>query len=288
MSGVRSVTPFLFSLLVFLSAGFGSARAECRSASPAVPAARDSVRGGMHVVMLGDSNTWLGGDSCDGPRGWTRWFNERFAPATCRSYARSGATWTHTPATRYNVREDIGVIGDDNVVWNQANRLREACDAGVQPVPDLIFIAAGVNDVWFTGQRPQAFAASAEEAFATASGDSAARPPKPHEALTIAASVRYVCELLMERFPGAQIVLLTPFQTTPTDPGLLRRAGDLIEECGHRMGIAVIRLDFLSGISRTQESARRTFTTDGTHTNEAGARRIGSLVARQTECLLLR
>ena len=49
-----------------------------------------------HVAILGDSNTWLGGDQCDQPRGWNKWFKDYFAPASCRSYARSGATLTNT------------------------------------------------------------------------------------------------------------------------------------------------------------------------------------------------
>ena len=48
----------------------------------------------MHVVILGDSNTFIGGDQCDKPQGWNKWFKELANPLSCRSYARSGATWT--------------------------------------------------------------------------------------------------------------------------------------------------------------------------------------------------
>lgn len=33
----------------------------------------------LHVVLLGDSNTFIGGDDCDKDRGWSKWFKERFS-----------------------------------------------------------------------------------------------------------------------------------------------------------------------------------------------------------------
>ena len=57
----------------------------------------------MHIVLLGDSNPFLGGDDCDKPEGWNKWFKDLAEPLSCRSYARSGATWTHTSKTAYDV-----------------------------------------------------------------------------------------------------------------------------------------------------------------------------------------
>ena len=96
----------------------------------------------LHVVILGDSNTWIGGDDCDKPKGWNKWFVDEFRPLSCKSYARSGATWTNTSTTRENVVEDIAVLGNDNVIYNQIARLKRACDEGRQQTPDLIIIAA--------------------------------------------------------------------------------------------------------------------------------------------------
>ena len=59
---------------------------------------------GLNIVVLGDSNTSIGGDSCTLDRGWTRWFKESMQPASMRSYARSGATWTNATATRLNTQ----------------------------------------------------------------------------------------------------------------------------------------------------------------------------------------
>lgn len=86
-----------------------------------------------HVVLLGDSNTFIGGDACDKPQGWNKWFKDFAKPKSCRSYARSGATWTHTPNTVLDMEENIGVLGDNNVVYNQAMRLLTAVLSGEQP-----------------------------------------------------------------------------------------------------------------------------------------------------------
>ena len=34
----------------------------------------------INVVILGDSNSSIGGDNCDNPRGWTKWFPYEFKP----------------------------------------------------------------------------------------------------------------------------------------------------------------------------------------------------------------
>lgn len=206
----------------------------------------------LHIVILGDSNTFIGGDGCDRPRGWNYWFRELAQPLSCRSYARSGATWTHTPATAYDIEEYTEVLSDNNVIYNQVNRLKQACADKVQPTPDLILILAGTNDAWFRWLDIQ----------------------------TLAGCMRHDCELLTESFPQAKIVLLTPMQNTKTSVERITQTGDIIEQCGHAMGLHVVRLDRESGISRRQELKHPTLTTDGVHTNEKGARRIGRYMAR--------
>ncbi|MBO7116205.1 MAG: hypothetical protein J6V87_04040 [Prevotella sp.] len=43
-----------------------------------------------NIVILGDSNTAIGGDDCSKSVGWNKWFRDMLSPASCRSYARSG------------------------------------------------------------------------------------------------------------------------------------------------------------------------------------------------------
>lgn len=237
----------------------------------------------LNIVVLGDSNTSIGGDDCADPKGWTKWFAERIKPKSCRSYARSGATWTNTVATKYDIVEDTDVLSDNNVVYNQANRLVNDFDNGNISEPDVVIIAAGTNDAWFSGRRPGLFSKSAEQAFLASDNIS---DRKPSAVLTLAESVRYVCEMLMRRFPKSQIILLTPMQTVKAKYQRIKQAGDIIEQCAHRMSIPVVRQDYITGVYDNHERVAPLRTSDGTHTSVEGAKRNGYQIANIVSGLL--
>ena len=166
----------------------------------------------LHVVLLGDSNTWIGGDDCDKPRGWNKWFKELFQPASIKSYARSGATWTNTKATKLNPEENIGTLGNDNVIYNQVVRLKQAVQEGKQATPDIIIIGAGTNDIWFRSKRPGLYTMAADKAMAEDATSIIAKPV--NQVLSLTESVRFNYELLHQAFPEARIIILSPMQTT--------------------------------------------------------------------------
>jgi lysophospholipase L1-like esterase len=232
----------------------------------------------QHIVALGDSNTWLAGDSCTNPKGWITVLKEQMEPASCRSYARSGATWTHTEQTKYNTEEYTSLLGDDNVIYNQVNRLRDACNDSTQQTPDLILILAGTNDMWFEAKRPQAFSKTAEEVCT----DTTALYPtrQPNEILSMAEAIRYDYEMLREFCPEATIVLLTPMQATKVSLEVVTKTGELIDQCGALLQMPVIRLDEV-GINSEEELQEKRYTSDGVHTNTDGALLIGSYVAEK-------
>ena len=240
--------------------------------------ATDDVAHPLHVVILGDSNTWIGGDDCDKPKGWNKWFVDAFRPISCKSYARSGATWTNTSVTKKNTEEDIAVLGNDNVIYNQIVRLKKAFEKGEQPAPQLVIIAAGTNDAWFVKKRPQVFTKTVAQAFADK------RPltnRRPNEVLSLAESVRYGCELLMEMFPQVQIILLTPLQAVQPTKTNLNKVSDIIEQCGWQMRLEVVRQDHECCIRSDEERKTKRYTTDGAHTSEEGARLNGYYLARR-------
>ena len=228
----------------------------------------------LHVVMLGDSNTWIGGDDCVKPQGWNKWFKDAFQPTTCRSYARSGATWTNTPETRRNTQENIEVLGNNNVIYNQICRLQEAVDSGIQMSPQLILIMAGTNDAWFTKQRPKVFESGGHDSLPV------------NQILTLTGSVCYGCKMLKAAYPEARIILLTPLQSVQAGTENITKAGDIIEGCGQQMGLSVIRLDKNGGIDAAKEKVKHHLTIDGTHTSEIGARQVGTFIAEQVSALL--
>lgn len=237
----------------------------------------------LDVVILGDSNTWIGGDNCDKPKGWNKWFKDYMQPNTCTSYARSGATWTNTSKTQTNITENIDRIGNDNVIYNQIKRLEKAVDTDKQVKPNLIIIAAGTNDAWFQHLRPNALKTTAKETFSSTERYITHR--NINEVLTLAESVRYGCEMLISSYPDAQIVLLTPLQSTAVSTEQISKVGDIIEQCGHYLGINTIRQDH-NCIDRNRELVEKKMTTDGTHTSEYGAKRNGYYIANQIKSIL--
>ena len=237
-----------------------------------------------NIVILGDSNTSIGGDDCSKSVGWNKWFREMLSPASCRSYARSGATWTNTTRTTYNVSENTTEVTENNVIYNQINRLKEAVESGRQMVPNLIMIMAGTNDAWFADKRPNAFSLTGVQAFTRNQGSITRR--RISTVLTLAESVRYGCEMLQKSFPKAKIVLLTPLQNTHTSSYKTKMTGDIIETCGKRMNIDVIRLDEGVCIDRDEELEQKHYTFDGVHTNEEGAKCVGAYVTKKIHMML--
>ncbi|MDE6360447.1 MAG: SGNH/GDSL hydrolase family protein [Muribaculaceae bacterium] len=250
-------------LLIFASLSGGRAFAE-------------SVLEGKTVVLLGDSNTWIGGDACDRPDGWNFWFAQGMNPGSIRSYARSGATWSHTSATTRNTVEYSEIITDDNVIYNQVVRLIEAVDNGVQDSPDLVMVAAGTNDAWFPHLRPEEFGRTPREALGRDAGELLALPPG--KVLSLPEAVRYNLLILQGRFPDARFIVMTPIQSVKISSGMLADVSGIIEEVASSTGVSVIRQDMLCPVDSSREMVNRRLTTDGTHTSKEGARLNASVI----------
>lgn len=244
----------------------------------AIPSPESSLKG-KNVVILGDSNTWLGGDDCSDPRGWTYEWVRETTPRWCRSYARSGATWTNTPATRLNTRENISVLGDDNTIYNQIMRLKEDLDSMKVPRPDLVIIAAGTNDIWFASKRPSLLDVNAESAMVIPDGDILAC--EPGEVVTLAESLRYGCEIIENMLPSAKVVVFTPMQFTKANPQRFEAVTTLMERICEMMEIDVVRQDKELEINAASEHKALKLTRDGVHTNREGAARNGRYLARR-------
>lgn len=212
-----------------------------------------------HVVILGDSNTWLGGDKCDKPQGWNKWFKELAQPLSCTSYARSGATWTHTSKTVYDIMEDTGILSDNNVIYNQINRLVKACEQGTQPLPDLIIIMAGTNDLWFADKRPDC----------------------------LSKWIGYDGELLSKAFPKARLVLITPPPFVKVGMERQHQAAEEIAECAEMLHADVIRLDQCDKPFSVDKMLVGGYSKDGVHTTVKGAQVLGTYIYEQMMAIAL-
>lgn len=231
-----------------------------------------------NISLLGDSNTWIGGEDCSKEAGWNYWFKKDANPKYLKSYARSGATWTHTANTKPDVDEYSEIITDNNVIFNQVLRLMADVELNGAVIPDIIIIAAGTNDAWFADRRPDEFSRTAKDALARDECDF--RTALPSAFRSLPESVRYNLIYLHSYFPQAQLVVLTPIPSIKISDEMLEKVSELIAEVAEQMDAKVVRLDRLSPINTENEMVNRRLTTDGTHTSPEGAKANGEIIAK--------
>lgn len=212
----------------------------------------------LAIAACGDSNTWLGGDDCSGPAGWTFYLKERLGyAAVVKSFARSGATWSHSAKTTTDLDEYSEVITDNNVVSNQLERLISDVSSGAFPAPDIIFFAAGTNDAWFEKRfRPGCLDASSPAGTKSLRGAAA-------DVLLKAKS----------RFPDSKLILLTPMQTIQAPDDVIKKAAEELAAAAEGLeDVYVVRIDLKSPVRSENERVHFDYTTDGTHTSARGAK----------------
>lgn len=234
----------------------------------------DKSDSSLFVVFLGDSNLWTGGEDSSGPRSWSHWFCRSFDIIHSKNYARSGATWSHTPLTTIDTLSYSEKLSDNNVIINQIYRLINDNNSHRIPSPNYIFIMAGTNDAWFRKYRPNIFSATDPKL-------SRLHQSQPNKVLSLSGSIMLNSELLRQHFPTSKIILLSPLLTTQAPDSIVHKVSDIIEDIGHSLNFPVIRLDRSDLINSSKERNTRTYTLDGTHTNPTGAALIGKYISQQ-------
>ena len=224
------------------------------------------------IALLGDSMTWIGGDSCQNPTGWSHILKESGITGAIDVYARSGATWTNTKATKCNPEHYTEVLHDDNVLYNQAIRLIEK-SVSRNDDPDFIILFAGANDAWFAAKRPGLY----DKEDATVKYDLETDPAR---VTTLEGSINLVCDILKDRFPDAALLFVSPLQMSKTDAENIFKVSDIIDCTASKKGYHVLRADKETGINHEQESKSPKYTYDGVHTNPDGARLLGDYILK--------
>lgn len=230
------------------------------------------------IALFGDSITWQAIGS-NPKTGWATYFNEILQFGELVNYARSGATWSNTASTTYNITENTGSLSNDNVIYNQFNRLLNDISNGAK-VPDYIIIAAGTNDAWYPQHRPNALNKTAKEVFedeATNYLDSV----NINQCTSIAQAFRYVAEMIIANLPTTKVVICTPLQSTAFTAERNNSVTEVISSCANYMSWNVIVQSKECGLSRLEEKRGYKNTYDGTHTSETGAKAIGTYLANK-------
>lgn len=231
---------------------------------------------GLHFALLGDSMTWIGGDSCENATGWTHILKKSGCAASISVYARSGATWTNTSNTRKDTSFYSELLHDDNVIYNQAMRLIEDYKGSVISNIDCIILFAGANDAWFAAKRPGIY--SERDVTNDINYDELTSPAN---VTSLYGSVALTCDLLHIHFPNTRLIFVTPLQMSKVSPATIHLTGDIIENAAKSRYCEVIRPDKEIGITYDIESKSPTYTYDGVHTNPKGAILVGEYIIRQ-------
>ncbi len=237
------------------------------------------------IALLGDSMTWIGGDSCQNPTGWSYYLKQSGVAETIDVYARSGATWTNTSNTYPDTSFYSEILHDNNVIFNQVLRLlADSKDTK----PDCIIIFAGANDAWFSSRRPGIFDSnSSDEPIASTKSDLSThynedcsilnRLPKALPT-SLHSSVTFVCDMLQQSFPSTRVILVTPLQMSKVPVEDILKVSDIIETSGESKGCVILRADKKAGILHEVESKSPKYTYDGVHTNPEGARLVADFL----------
>lgn len=222
-------------------------------------------------ALLGDSQTWIGGDSCQNETGWSHWLKESGIALSIDTYARSGATWTNTPNTQADTAFYSEVLHDNNVIFNQARRLAERVKEGSVSAPTIIIVFAGANDAWFADRRPGIFAQ--RDSIGEYDSDTL-----PAQATSLQESVMLTCDLLKRSLPGSRIILVTPLEMSKVGSDVTSKVAEIIESAAKSRGIPTLRADRDIPIRHDEENASPRFTYDGVHTNSSGASEVADFI----------
>ena len=190
------------------------------------------------------------------------------------NYARSGATWSHTVSTPYNITDLDGMTSANNVIWNQFNRMMSDISEGSISAPDVVIILAGTNDY----SRPMGDVNSVFDWSVSYSN----LDPTDERLQTVAGAIRYVCELLVKSFPTIRIILASPILRRD-DNGNTMLVRNTIVECAKRMSIGIIDQTLESGFSPFNLP---NLLIDGLHPNTDGGEVLARFLSGKIRSLL--
>lgn len=226
------------------------------------------------VVFLGDSNIWIGGEDCSGKRSWAYWVTQGLNPDVVKSYARSGATIGNTRLTAIDPDHYSELLNDTNTLYNQVVRLRRDINNGAIGVPDLVIIGAGVNDAWFADRRPGSLKIQPGQMRLSFNCP-------PSDATTVQMAMSVILSGLADYVQPDHIVIVTPPLTTKTSPERIDSVTRCIRSVADKESRIVEGRNCIDEECLKREYKKFQLTTDGVHTSEAGAQKLGQYILNQ-------
>ena len=220
-----------------------------------------------NVVLFGDSITDTNVNGM-----WVKHIQEHAKFKSLTNYARGYCTWTFKSDSNYNITDTSDANIGNNVIWNQFNRMKNDIDKGTITEPDCIVILAGTNDA-LQGKT----LGDVNTVF-----NGAAQSDDISTLTNLCASIRYVCELIMNTYPRCQIILCTPLQAKELNTTTAAKSvGDTIKQCASIMGCKVIDQWSNSGIYQYKEKTNNVHMRDNVHLNDIGGQDVAKFLARE-------
>ena len=222
------------------------------------------IKANENIVFLGDSIT-----AATNENDYVVKILEKIKFNNVLRLARSGATWTNTAETVYDITSNGGSTTPDNVIWNQINKLKHRTDNEEFPIPTTIFISAGTNDFGRPkGTYSTAFTGTILDKNANTITD-------------LYKAIRFNIELLLSYYPNVRILLATPIQRGIADNSTIFEIGNIIQECSNTLSIKNYRQDREVGIYGYNEVNQDIFLYDNLHPNVAGANKIADYISKK-------
>ena len=199
------------------------------------------------INFLGDSITEGVGVS-ELSRNYVNTFLRKYAPAEVRNYGISGTRFARqqTPTA-------------DHPEWDQDFCSRVAL---MDPDADIVVVYGGVND--------------------HGHGDAPFGEPTDRTPDTFCGACHTLMRSLIERFPRATVVFMTPLHCIREDRPNKRPYRDYVDaiiEAANDYAIPVLDLYRTSGIQPQIPILKETYIPDGVHPNDRGAERIADRLA---------
>ena len=209
---------------------------------------------GKKINFLGDSITEGVGTS--GPEAvYPALIQKKYGLAAARNYGISG--------TRFARQEALGP--DD--VWSLNDFSKRCCE--MDPDADAVVVFGGTNDFGH--------------------GSAPLGTPDDRTPDTFYGACHYISQKLIEQFPTAQIVFLTPLHRLsednpcgdckPVPVAALSVYVDIIKEVARFYAIPVLDLFAVSGIQPRVPVIQERYVPDGLHPNDAGQRILADKIA---------
>lgn len=216
------------------------------------------------ILILGDSI------SDENFSTWYAKFLEDYECEYILNLAHSGATWSHSSTTAYDINESSGSPLPNNVMANQVNKYISMLNAGTAEEVDVVACFAGAND---RGRNK----GDASVTF-NFNENYLSLPINDVKLQNVTGGIRYTCEKLIQLLPDVKLVIGTPLLTGEVSNVDLLAVRASVVASAQWLAAPIIDLTYTSGIYPYFDIVGHKFLADNLHPNVEGGKMVASKI----------